>query len=206
MEFEVKSFSGKEAEVHLETIADLRMRVFRDFPYLYKGTIEYEKDYLSRYFNAPSAKFFVLFYGTRIVGVATCIPLSEEAHYIRKPFEEKGLDVNSYFYFGESLLERIYRGKGFGKLFFQYREEEALKYPQIEYTAFCAVTRSDDHPMKPDNYMSLEGFWSKMGYSPQPGLSAVMSWTDVDQEKETEKKLEFWVKKTQVEKGFTKML
>lgn len=195
MEFEVKSFSGKEAEAYLAAIADLRMRVFRDYPYLYKGTIENEKDYLSRYFNAPNARIFVLFYGTRITGVATCLPLSEEADNIRKPFEEKGIDVNSYFYFGESLLERIYRGKGFGKLFFQYREEEALKHPQINYTTFCAVNRSKDHPMKPDNYKSLEEFWSKMGYSLQPGLSAVMSWTDVDQEEETEKNLEFWVKK-----------
>lgn len=195
MEFEVKSFSGKEAEAYLAAIADLRMRVFRDYPYLYKGTIENEKDYLSRYFNAPNARIFVLFYGSRITGVATCLPLNEEADNIRKPFEEKGIDVNSYFYFGESLLERIYRGKGFGKLFFQYREEEALKHPQIEYTAFCTVNRPDNHPMKPDTYKSLQGFWTRMGYELKPGLSAVMSWNDVDQEEETEKNLEFWVKK-----------
>ncbi len=195
MEFEVKAFAGKEAESHIEAIADLRMRVFRDFPYLYKGSIEYEKQYLSRYFNAPNAKIFVLFYGNRIVGLTTCIPLSEEAENIRKPFEEKGLDVSRYFYFGESLLERIYRGKGFGKLFFQYREEEALKYPHIDYTTFCTVSRSEDHPMKPDTYRPLQGFWKKMGYSRQPELSAVMYWTDVDQEEETEKNLEFWIKK-----------
>ncbi len=195
MEFEVKSFSGKEAEAYLEAIADLRMRVFRDYPYLYKGTLEHEKDYLSRYFNAPNARIFILFYGKRITGVTTCLPLVEEADFIRKPFEEKGLDLKKYFYFGESLLEKIYRGRGFGKLFFQYREQEAMKYPQIQYTTFCAVNRTDDHPLKPYQYKPLDDFWRKMGYIHHPELSTSMSWTDIDDEKATAKTMEFWVKK-----------
>lgn len=195
MEFEVKAFSGKQAENYIEAIADLRIRLFRDYPYLYEGSSEYEKEYLGRYFKAPGSKVFLLFYGERIIGATTCIPLAEEADFIQKPFLENGLNLTEYFYFGESLLERIYRGKGFGKLFFQYREDEALKHPQIRYSCFCALNRPDDHQLKPDQYRPLNGFWKKLGYVQQPQMQAAMSWKDIDQPEETTKKLPFWIKK-----------
>lgn len=195
MSFEVKSFKGKEAEVYQEELADMRIRIFRDYPYLYEGSMSYEKEYLGRYFEADNAVIFILFYKSNVIGASTCIPLQQEGPEIQRPFLEQNIDVSKYFYLGESVIEKTYRGKGFGKLFFRYREEEALQHPHISFTCFCAVSRPDDHPLKPARYKPLYPFWEKLNYQPRPGLQALMSWKDIGEQEETAKKMDFWVKK-----------
>lgn len=195
MSFTIKAFSGKQAVDYIEEIAALRIEVFREFPYLYDGSFDYEREYLARYFNAPDAKIFLVFDGNKSIGVTTCIPLWHEIPEIQKPFTEKGLNVKEYFYFGESILQKEYRGKGIGKRFFQYREDEAKKHPDVKFTTFCAVLRRNEHALKPLQYKPLDGFWTKSGYIFQPELYTFLSWKDVDQLNETPKKLGFWIKK-----------
>lgn len=194
-EFKVKAFTGSEARSYIESIADLRIRLFRDFPYLYDGNIAYEKEYLERYFQSEHAKIFLLYYGERIIGATTCLPLSEESEMIKKPFEDAGMNVKNYFYFGESLIERIYRGKGLGKLFFKYREQEALSHADILYSCFCSVKREEDHPKTPNPYKPLSGFWESMGYERNPDLHTAMYWKELDSDDEIPHKMEFWIKK-----------
>jgi hypothetical protein len=88
-----------------------------------------------------------------------------------------------------------YRGRGVGKMFFHLREKVALQYPGINYTCFCAVERNPEHPLKPDNYVSLDGFWEKLGYQKSEDLYAKLWWKDLDHKEETEKRLNFWIKK-----------
>ncbi len=195
MSFSIKAFSGKQAAAYIEEIAALRIEVFREFPYLYDGSFEYEKEYLARYLSAPDAKIFLVFDEKNAVGVTTCIPLWQEISEIQKPFTEKGLNLKEYFYLGESILKKEYRGKGIGKKFFQFREDEAKKHSKVKYTTFCAVTGRDYHTLKPEDYKSLNGFWRKSGYVLEPDLYTFLWWKDVDQLKETRKKLEFWIKK-----------
>ena len=38
-----------------DDVAALRIAVFRDWPYLYDGTVEYERSYLESYRNSPAA-------------------------------------------------------------------------------------------------------------------------------------------------------
>ena len=42
---DVKSITGEEIYSILPDLARLRMTVFRDWPYLYDGTLEYEEKY-----------------------------------------------------------------------------------------------------------------------------------------------------------------
>ncbi len=44
MALDVKSLTGEEIRTVLPALARLRMVVFRDWPYLYDGTLEYEED------------------------------------------------------------------------------------------------------------------------------------------------------------------
>jgi len=39
-----------------DDLARLRIAVFQDFPYLYEGTVDYEKTYLQTYANAERAE------------------------------------------------------------------------------------------------------------------------------------------------------
>ncbi len=56
------------------------------------------------------------------------------------------------------------------------------------------MVRPDDHPLKPKDYIPLDAFWGKRGYTPVDGLIATYDWKDVDQADETTHKMQFWMK------------
>lgn len=176
----------------LDALGGLRIRVFRDYPYLYEGSLEYERDYLKIYQNArDSLVVIVTDDAGNAVGATTCLPLSEEGPEFQEPFLNAGIDVNDVFYFGESILLPEWRGKGIGKLFFDLREAHARKlgYP---VTSFCAVDRPADHPLRPNGYRPLDTFWESRGYQKQPDLKATFVWKEIGEENESPKTLTFW--------------
>ncbi|MCC7427633.1 MAG: GNAT family N-acetyltransferase [Alphaproteobacteria bacterium] len=183
---------------HLPAVARLRITVFREFPYLYDGAATYEERYLRRYAEAPGAAIVLALAagaaGENVIGAATCLPMAQETATIREPFAARGLDPARFFYFGESVLERAWRGKGLGVAFFAAREAHARSFPGIDYAAFCAVIRPSDHPARPAGHVPLDAFWRRRGYTPYPELRCRMRWREVGAGQETEKELSFWLK------------
>ncbi|HEX2082701.1 MAG TPA: GNAT family N-acetyltransferase, partial [Xanthomonadaceae bacterium] len=53
----IRRFAGAAVRPHLDAVARLRMAVFRDWPYLYEGDMDYERDYLSAYARSPGSVF-----------------------------------------------------------------------------------------------------------------------------------------------------
>lgn len=45
--FEVRTFTDTQIAAHLDAVADLRIAIFRDWPYLYAGDYEYGKKYVA---------------------------------------------------------------------------------------------------------------------------------------------------------------
>ena len=195
MTITVRSLTGSEFEAALSSLADLRIRIFREWPYLYDGDLEYEERYLARFIEAERAILAVATDGERILGAATAAPLSGEAEEFRKPFEDAGLETGSYFYFAESLLLPEYRGHGIGHRFFDIREEHARSFGQYTHACFCTVVRPHDHPARPHEYRPLDAFWIKRGFRRAAGLVTTYAWTDVGQDRETGKPMQFWTKR-----------
>jgi len=188
--------SPAEARERLTEIATLRIKVFREFPYIYDGSIDYEVKYLRRYFEAPNARFVAAFSkNTELIGVATCLPLQEEDDFVKKPFTQAGFDLSEIFYFGESVLLSEYRGQGLGHRFFDHRESLAREFSTTKYTVFCAVQRAEDHPLRPHNYRPHDEFWAKRGYRKNPELKSRFEWKDLDQAQETTKEMVYWMRK-----------
>jgi GNAT superfamily N-acetyltransferase len=185
--------TGAAIEAMLPDIARLRIKVFREFPYLYDGSLDYERRYLSAFAAAPGAVMVTVQDAGRIVGASTGLPLSAEHAAFRAPVEHAGIDVGSVFYCAESVLEPDYRGRGFGHGFFDAREAHARRLG-FRCSAFCAVLRPADHPARPPDYRPLDSFWRKRGYSPMPGIVASYSWPDLGAAEETTKELQFWMK------------
>ena len=52
---EVRALRGAALEAALGHVAALRIAVFRDWPYLYDGTLDYERAYLATYRDNPGA-------------------------------------------------------------------------------------------------------------------------------------------------------
>lgn len=190
----ILSFKGKSIQPFINDIARLRIEVFREYPYLYDGDIDYEKDYLSPFLSTIRAAAVLAFAGNEVVGASTCLPLSDESEEFQKPFLEKGLPVSEIFYFGESVLKKAYRGKGIGVAFFNEREAQAFSFPGIRKTVFCAVERPETHPLKPKDYQPLNDFWERRGYRILPGMFMQLDWKDIDQPQSTGKKMIFWEK------------
>ena len=177
-----------------DDLARLRIAVFRDYPYLYEGSVAYEKHYLQTYLQAGHSFLFAVYDGDTMVGATTCIPLKDETAEIRKPFEEAGFDIGPICYFGESILLPAYRGAGLGHRFFDEREAHARSLGMFETCCFCSVDRGDDHPLKPADYRPNDVFWLKRGYQKEPALQSTMEWPDLGEPVSTPKTMIFWIK------------
>lgn len=177
-----------------DDLAALRITVFRDFPYLYEGTVAYEKTYLETYARAGRSFLFAVYDGDRMVGATTALPLTDETGDVQQPFRDAGYDLDTIFYFGESLLLPAYRGLGLGHRFFDEREAHARQFGQYTLTCFCAVQRPGDHRLRPADYQPLDAFWTKRGYRRAPNLRSLFEWPDLGETESTPKPMVYWTR------------
>lgn len=193
MALRVESLTGDAARAVFDDLAALRITVFREYPYLYAGSPEYERQYLAPYAASAGGVIVAAFDGARVVGAATALPLIDDTDNVAAPFRAAGIDPARVFYLGESVLLPEYRGRGLGHAFFDGREARAR---QLGYaiTAFCAVQRPPDHPRRPADYRPHDAFWRKRGYVPRPDMIATFSWQDIDAPAETEKPMLMWLR------------
>lgn len=194
MTIDVRPLNGPELQAALPDLARLRMEVFRDWPYLYDGTLDYERKYLDRFAHAKDAVIVAAVDGGRIIGCATGCPMRGHADEFAAPFEARGYNVDRLFYFGESVLLTPWRGRGLGHRFFDQREAHARALGRFTHTVFCAVVRPDDHPARPTGYRTLDAFWEKRGYQRLEGVLGAFAWKDVGVAEETEKTMQFWMR------------
>ena len=186
---------GDSLSAWLEHAARLRIQVFKDFPYLYEGNLDYERDYLAQFAAAKGAVLVLALDGERVVGCATAMAMSGAEAAFRQPFDQAGLPLHSIVYFGESVLLPAYRGLGVGHRFFDEREREAVRQG-AGMTTFCAVQRPVSHPLRPANYRSLEPIWHKRGYRQRPDLTTRFHWKDLGETSETAKTMVFWTRES----------
>jgi GNAT superfamily N-acetyltransferase len=189
-----KTFRGAEIANVLAPLGELRIAVFKDWPYLYEGSLEYELSYLKTYSNSPRSFLFAVFDGNEMIGGTTCLPLVDETNEVKEPFLKAGMDLTSIFYFGESVLLPPYRGLGLGHRFFEEREAHARSFGSFKFTCFCGVVRPIDHPSRPLDYRPLNDFWGKRGYQPKPELQSQFEWLDIGDAQPTQKPMLYWMK------------
>lgn len=192
-ELAILPVSGAAILPWLDHLARLRIQVFREWPYLYEGTEAYERDYLRTYADSPRSLMVLALDGDRVIGASSGLPMEDADAAFQKPFMHQGVPVPSVFYFGESVLDARYRGRGLGHRFFDEREAFAgrLGFP---VTAFCAVQRAVDHPARPAHYRPLDTFWMARGYQRQPHMLAHYPWRDIGDETESDKPMMFWTR------------
>lgn len=189
----IKRLAGNAITPYVPDLAALRIKVFRDYPYLYEGDIEYEKKYLTKYADSENSLLILVLDGKKIVGASSAIPLKDESGEVKKPFVSAGFDINKVFYLGESVLLSEYRGRQIGRLFFAERENAAREHG-YNITAFCAIDRNHDHPKRPKEWYALDNFWTSIGYEKRPELETLFSWQDTGDNVVSEKPMIFWLK------------
>jgi GNAT superfamily N-acetyltransferase len=186
--------TGDALDAALDDVARLRLSVFRDWPYLYDGDMNYERAYLQRYRDSADAVVVGAFDGDELVGAATGAPLLDHAGDFADAFAGSGENLSQIFYCAESVLLDDFRGQGIGHRFFDLREDHARQTGHLK-SAFCGVVRPEHHPDRPADYRPLDGFWRRRGYRPLAGAVARFSWKDTGQAEETAKPLQFWIRR-----------
>ena len=190
----IDELRGEDITPWIGALGSLRIRVFRDYPYLYDGSEDYERGYLKTYAECERALVvLVRDPAGNPIGATTCLPMADEAPEFRQAFEDSGRDVDSILYLGESVVLPEWRGRGLGKKFFELRENHALRLG-LKTAVFCAVDRPADHPLRPEGYRALDDFWGSLGYRKHPELQAAFSWKQIGEATEIHNTLTFWLK------------
>lgn len=194
---EIFTLSGRDATPFLADLARLRIRVFRDFPYLYEGSQNYEEKYLAEYFSTPESVLVIArdVADGHIVGASTAMPLTTADEAFQTPLAAAGYDLSNIHYFGESVLLPEYRGQGIGHRFFGEREAAAQR-AGFATTAFCAVARPADHPQRPKNYRTHDAFWEKRGYVHHPEIQVSLDWKEPGDTDQIKHSLNFWIRQS----------
>ncbi|UNE64679.1 GNAT family N-acetyltransferase [Xanthomonas oryzae] len=189
----VETVRGTQVLPHLDAVAQLRIAVFRAWPYLYEGDAAYERAYLAAYAASSESVFVLARAGETVIGASTGLPLRDDSGAFHAPFRAAGIDPASVFYFGESVLLPAYRGQGIGHAFFDQREAHARALGRFALTAFCSVERAPEDPRKPGDYRPNDAFWRKRGYALQPGLRVHLEWAEL-QHGEIDHSLSVWTR------------
>ncbi|MFU8899067.1 MAG: GNAT family N-acetyltransferase [Roseinatronobacter sp.] len=193
MSLRFEGLTGAAIAPVIDGLAQLRIAVFRDWPYLYDGDLAYERSYLQAYRDNPRAIVVAAFDGPKLVGASTGLPLQDADAEFAQAFANSAYAPAQIFYCAESVLLAEYRGHGTGHHFFDLREGHArsLGYRQ---SAFCSVLRAPDHPARPEGYRPLDAFWRARGYAPLDGIVAQFHWRDTGDAKDSTKPLQFWMR------------
>lgn len=184
---------GAAMRSQLDALAALRIAVFRDWPYLYAGSRDYEARYLDAYARSPNSQAILLWDGDTCVGASTVVPLREAALDVQQPFLHGRWPLAAIDYFGESILLPAYRGRGLGVHFFALREAHARELG-LGICAFCAVQRPTEHPSRPPDDVGNDAFWRRRGYAPAPEIVTYFDWTDIGDTAPSRKPMQFWLK------------
>lgn len=192
-ELRIERFEGAAIAPHLQALARLRIEVFREYPYLYEGSLEYEQRYLESYAACARSVVVLARAGAEVVGASTALPLTAHGEELAPVFAQARIDPERVFYLGESVLQAAYRGQGVGHAFFDQREA-AAREQGFGLCAFCAVERAPDHPARPADYVPHDAFWRKRGYRREPALATQFSWRDLGDVLATDKRMVFWLK------------
>ena len=190
---DVRILHGDDIANHVEDVAALRIAVFRDWPYLYDGTLEHERQYVATYRDRPGALLVGAFDLGRLVGASTSAPLEDLSPDFARPLSRRGIPRDHVLWGPESVLLPAYRGQGIGHRFFDFREAHA-KTLRRSHVAFASIIRPADHPARPPNARTNDAFWHGRGYAPLPGAEVSFDWKDVGDEAETTKRLQVWCK------------
>jgi len=185
--------TGAAIAPYLGAVAALRIAVFREYPYLYEGSIDDEHRYLASYASSPASLVVVALDGSRAVGASTALPLVDHSDAVVPPLARAGFAPGSVYYFGESVLEPAYRGRGLGSRFFDERERRARELG-FATAAFCAVDRPPDHPRRPRDYQPPGGLWQRHGFVRRADIVGDFAWRDLGDAGETVKPMVFWIK------------
>ncbi len=191
--FSLELCTGPAVLPYLSEIARLRITIFKEYPYLYKGSQDIETKYLQAYAEASDACVFVVRDGETIIGAVTGVPLSGEPASFTASFAASPIPLNAIYYLGEVLFLPGYRGQGLGSRLLREFEQHVRTLGRYHHLACATIERPEDHPSKPAGYHPIDGLLTGAGFIRHPELQITLPWPDLD-DHVTDNTMVFWMK------------
>jgi GNAT superfamily N-acetyltransferase len=185
--------SGDTARAVVDSLASLRLTIFREYPYLYDGKREDELTYVRIYADTADACVIVAEADGDVIGAATGIPLKNEDEQMLRAFVRSGIDTEERYYVGELLCYPEYRGKGLGTRLLARMETHVRSLERYRSLVCATVIRPDDDPSIPAGYISIRCFLDHHGFRMLPAVTAIFSWLETDGVVR-EHPMQFWIK------------
>jgi hypothetical protein len=189
---------GADCASHMRTLTALRLSTFKEFPYLYIGDESYENIYSSGFPSNPDTLFAIAYVDDEFAGILTGTPL--EAIMENEPeavytWNNANADISKYFYYGEVIVVQKFRKSDIATLLARALEKEI---PNLGYQNVCFITvdREENHPLRPENYQSIEKFLPRKGYS-ETNMKSYYAWPTLQEDGTVEVVLNtvsWWIK------------
>jgi GNAT superfamily N-acetyltransferase len=164
----------------LDELATLRLDIFADYPYLYRGRREDELSYLKTYADTADACVLLARDGAAVIGAATGMPLVHEDARMIAAFAGTDLPLDEVYYVGELLFLRPYRQGGLGMKLLGLLESQVRSLGPYRRLTCATVERPDDHPRRPPDYLPITRFLARTGFSRLTGVTTSFSWRETD--------------------------
>ncbi len=178
IQFEV--LKGAQIKSIEQSFANLRIAIFREYPYLYEGDLATEKQYFDMF--GGNTICIIAKDASTVVGVIIGTPLQEIFDQFLKPLIEADISVEKMFYLADLLVLKSYRGKRIGHSLYELFEKEVQKTEQFTNILIREIFKSPDDPKKPSAYYSLDPFWDKRGFKKMEGISQQDQWKAIGDE------------------------
>lgn len=196
-DYQFKLLYGPEIKDEINFIAQQRIDIFKEYPYLYEGNFETEIAYLMWFVEQRDSCAAIAYKDNNPVGFITGISfVAFENHFkgSKDIFIKASLDPSAYYYFCEVIVKPEHRRNSIAKRLFALLEAHAKSQG---YRAGCFVNEShEDHPLKPADYKDLTSLFHALGYT-KTNLSIMFKWQTLAQNgkiEELEHILTYWLK------------
>ena len=170
MDITYKTFTGNQVKEYLSQVSLFRSKYFEEFPYLYVNqsidSAAKEEEYIASQATDTSYCIVSAFDGSKLVGISTGLALvngSDLSAENLNALENSNINPKDCFYSCETIILPEYRGKGIYKKLCSIKAQYAIDLG-FTYMLFISVVREDNHPLKPDNYISHNAKWNNMGF------------------------------------------
>jgi len=190
----IEIIKGADTKKYVESIANLRMANFRDYPYSYEGDMALEKKYLSMYPNSKESLFVVAKDGDKVIGVITGMPLHESDDDCTGIYLEKNIPTIGIYYVGEIIVLDKYRDHGLGHKMWKEFEKQVQGLKHFKQIVIRELEASEKDPKKPKNYIPIDNFLKDIGFVRHPELVSYSHWKEIGAAKETKHALVNWLK------------
>jgi len=200
MHVEIDNHSGESLVAEIGVLAEFRLRYFREFPYLYVGTEQGEREHLAEYIANPTTRLLVARdrnAGDRVVGVAIGTMLSTETEIFRQIGESlpsHKIVPERFYYFGEMIFDPEYRHRGIGKRMLEMLKNAGRKQGANRF-CFLAVAREYNDVRRPADHIDSELIFRKFGFV-KTDVSVTFEWPTIQPDgrvERTSNRLDLWI-------------